>query len=80
MPSGALTTNLSFNDFKNKYAGHRSPLRARGSGSQHDVVSPGYTDWLLHLSEDLSPHDFLNDSSKSETSIASEIDELRKEG
>ena len=79
MPSGALTKNLSFNDFKIKYAGHRSPLLARGTGSQHDVVSPGFTDWLLHLSEDLSPHAFVNDSSKSDTSVADGIDELRKE-
>ena len=49
MPSGALVKNLSFHDFKKKYAGHGSPLHARGSGHPSDVSSPDFSDWVVHL-------------------------------
>ena len=80
MPSGALVKNLSFHDFKNKYAGHGSPLHARGSGQPNDISPPDFSDWLVHLSPSLSWTDLCRETGKPEADIAAEAAELRKEG
>ena len=80
MPSGALTKNLSFNDFKKKYAGHGSPLHGLGSGRPNDVSSPDFSDWVVHLSDSFSWSDVCRDNSKAEADIVAEVQELRKEG
>ena len=80
MPSGALTKNLSFHNFKEKYAGHGSPLHVRGSGCPNDVSSPDFSDWVVHLSVDFPLSELCIDSSKAEADIAAEVQELRKEG
>ena len=80
VPSGALTTNQSFNNFKEQYAGHGSPLHVRGSGCLNDVSPPDFIDWLVHLSDDLPLSELCIDSSKAEADIAAEVQELRKEG
>ena len=80
VPSGALTKNLSFNNFKDKYAGHGSPLHVRGSGRHNDVSSPDFSDWVVHLSDDFPLSELCLDNSKAEADIAAEVQELRKQG
>ena len=80
MPFGALTKNLSFNDFKQKYAGHGSPLHVRGSGRPSDVSPPDFSDLVVHLSENFSLSGLCSDNSKAEADIAAEVKELRKAG
>ena len=79
MPSGALTKNLSFHNFKEKYAGHGSPLHVRGSGRPNDVSSPDFSDRVVHLSDSISWTDLCSDNSKAEADMAAKVEELRNE-